>query len=62
MSQYLLNEIKEINNKMIPIAEYPKEAKVLRNKINNVTKLKQLYICKMLYNTTIDLKSLIFIF
>lgn len=43
MSQYLLNEIKEFHNKMIPITEYPKEAKVLRNKINNFTKLKQLY-------------------
>ena len=54
MNQYILNEIEKFHNQKILLTEYPKKVRSLRNKINYLTKLKQLYIGKMLDNNEID--------
>ena len=54
MNQYILNEIEKFHNQKILLTEYPKKVRSLRNKINYLTKLKQLYILKMLDNNEID--------
>ncbi len=54
MSQYLAEEIKKFHSRTIPLVDYPFEVKLLRDKINKFTQLKQLYIKRMLYNKEID--------
>ena len=54
MNQYILNEIQKFHNQNIPLTEYTKRVRSLRNKINYLTKLKILYIGKMFNNNEID--------
>ena len=52
--KYLLNEIMFFQESMIPLQEYPKQVKILRNKVNKYFNTKLLYIKRMFYNKEID--------
>lgn len=54
MSQYLVDEIVKFQNDNIPIHEYKIKARKLRNKINNYTNSKLVYIKKLLYTNKIN--------
>lgn len=51
---YLLNEIIFFQKSIVPLQEYPKRVKNLRNKVNNYFNTKLLYIKRMFYNKEID--------
>lgn len=53
MNQYIINEIQNFRTSNIPLIEYPKRAKAIRNKINKYTNMELLYLKKMLYKNEI---------
>lgn len=54
MSNYLLNEIKNFHKRTIPLVEYPAACREIRNKINDYTARKLLYVKQMYINNEID--------
>ena len=54
MENYLLNEIKNFHKRTIPLIEYPTACKEIRNKINDYTERKLLYVKQMYINNEID--------
>lgn len=54
MENYLLNEIKKFHHRNIPLTEYPTACKEIRNKINDYTERKLLYVKQMYINDEIE--------
>ena len=50
MTNYLLNEIQKFHHRNIPLTEYPVACKEIRNKINDYTDRKLLYVKQMYIN------------
>lgn len=57
MTNYLLNEIKDFHKRTIPLTEYPTACREIRNKINDYTDRKLLYVKQMYINNEIDNKD-----
>lgn len=54
MSNYLLNEIQNFHKRNIPLVEYPTVCREIRDKINDYTDKKLLYVKQMYINNKID--------
>ena len=54
MTNYLLNEIKDFHKRTILLTEYATACREIRNKINDYTERKLLYVKQMYINDEID--------
>lgn len=54
MENYILNEIKKFHQRNIPLFEYPAACREIRDKINDYTDRKLLYVRQMYIDNEID--------